>query len=69
MGQPGLEPGTNPESFRGCFYWCSSGRDFNAKIASLGFFLRFNANSSFRAAYGTAQDAMSSMRFPNRRVM
>src|SRR5947207_15984079 len=43
MGRPGLEPGTNPESFRGCSH------ERNAKIASLGFFFFFNLVSSDRA--------------------
>jgi hypothetical protein len=42
MGRSGLEPGTNPESFRGCCYSAVFSVSFNAKIASCGFFLRFS---------------------------
>src|SRR5438477_7257533 len=63
-GSAGLEPGTNPESFRGCSH------EFNAKIASLGFFFFFNSASSARASVieGICFDA-TSLTFTKRRVV
>ena len=67
MGRPGLDPGTNPESFRGC----SLTADFKIEIASRGFFFCLRVCSSLRAS--TIDESSfaitSSIRLPNRRVV
>src|SRR5947207_14203317 len=49
LGRPGLEPGTNPESFRGCSDSASFSVSFNAKFTrcdfSLSLSLRLRARS------------------------
>ncbi len=71
VGRPGLEPGTNPESFRGCSHWCDFSVEFNAEIASWGFFLRLSWRSSARASVieGSCFAATSTISAPKRRVV
>jgi len=71
MGRPGLEPGTNPESFRGCSYSADSSVSFNLKIASCGFFFRLSSSSSARPSVieGIRFAAMRITFSPRRRVV
>src|SRR5205807_7210547 len=69
LGRPGLEPGTNPESVRGCSHNQSKNR--NKNTAGCGFFLHLRAISSFRASAieGSSLVATTSSLLPNRCVV
>ena len=69
MGRLGLEPRTNPESFRGCSQFDKG--DCKTNTATWGFFLRFNFNSRARASaiVKSCLLATSSTSLPRRRVV